>query len=62
MRQVLVIGQFSFAIILIIATLVIYKQVQFIKDRPVGYDLNLLAEMPRKVSLEGSLIFLKQSY
>jgi putative ABC transport system permease protein len=47
LRQVLVIGQFSFAIILIIATLVIYKQVQFVKNRPVGYDLNLLAEMPQ---------------
>ena len=47
LRQILVVGQFSFAIILIIATLVIYKQVQFIKDRPVGYDLNLLAEMPQ---------------
>jgi ABC-type antimicrobial peptide transport system permease subunit len=47
LRQVLVIGQFSFAIILIIATLVIYKQVQFVKDRPVGYDINLLAEMPQ---------------
>ncbi|ETZ23427.1 ABC transporter permease [Pedobacter sp. V48] len=51
LRQVLVIGQFSFAIILIIATLVIYKQVQFIKDRPVGYDLNLLAEMPQEGEL-----------
>jgi len=47
LRQILVIGQFSFAIILIIGTLVIYKQVQFIKDRPVGYDINLLAEMPQ---------------
>jgi putative ABC transport system permease protein len=47
LRQVLVVGQFSFALILIIATLVIYKQVQFIKDRPVGYDINVLAEMPQ---------------
>ncbi|MGY4385122.1 putative ABC transport system permease protein [Pedobacter sp. UYP24] len=47
LRQILVIGQFSFAIILIIATLVIYKQVKFIRDRPVGYDINLLAEMPQ---------------
>lgn len=47
LRQILVIGQFSFAIILIIATLVIYKQVKFIRDKPVGYDLSLLAEMPQ---------------
>ena len=45
LRQILVIGQFCFAIMLIIATLVIYKQVQFVKNRPVGYDINLLAEM-----------------
>lgn len=47
LRQILVIGQFSFAIILIIATLVIYQQVRFIKNRPVGYDIDLLAEMPQ---------------
>lgn len=46
-RQVLVVGQFCFAIMLIIATLVIYKQMQFIKNRPVGYHINLLAEMPQ---------------
>ncbi len=45
LRQVLVIGQFSFAIILIIATTVIYKQLQFIKNRPVGYQINDLVEM-----------------
>jgi putative ABC transport system permease protein len=45
MRQVLVTGQFCFAIMLIIATLVIYKQMQYIKNRPVGYHINLLAEM-----------------
>lgn len=46
-RQVLVVGQFCFAIMLIIATLVIYKQMQFIKNRPVGYRIDLLAEMPQ---------------
>ncbi|SHE69231.1 ABC transporter permease [Pedobacter caeni] len=46
-RQVLVVGQFCFAIMLIIATLVIYRQMQFIKNRPVGYHINLLAEMPQ---------------
>lgn len=59
LRQVLVVGQFSFAIILIIGTLVIYKQVQFIKDRPVGYDINLLAEMPQEGLLETKFEVLK---
>lgn len=48
LRQVLVVGQFGFAIILIIATLVIYKQLQYIKDRPVGYDRELLVELPQE--------------
>jgi len=48
LRQVLVVGQFSFAIILIIATLVIYRQLQFIKGRPVGYDRDLLVELPQE--------------
>jgi ABC-type antimicrobial peptide transport system permease subunit len=47
LRQVLVVGQFCFAIMLVIATLVIYKQMQFIKNRPIGYNINLLAEMPQ---------------
>ena len=47
LRQILVVVQFCFAIILIISTLVIYKQMQFIKSRPVGYKVNLLAEMPQ---------------
>lgn len=47
LRQVLVVGQFAFATILIVGTLVIYQQVQFIKDRPVGYDIDLLVELPQ---------------
>jgi putative ABC transport system permease protein len=52
LRQVLVVGQFCFAIVLIIATLVIYRQVQFIKNRPVGYDINLLAEIQQDGQLQ----------
>ncbi len=59
LRQVLVIGQFAFAIILIISTIVVYKQVQFIKDRPVGYDIDLLAEMPQDGELETKFHVLK---
>jgi len=52
LRQVLVVGQFCFAIVLIIATLVIYRQVQYIKNRPVGYDINLLAEIQQEGELQ----------
>lgn len=51
LRQVLVVGQFCFAIMLVIATLVIYKQISFIQNRPIGYQANLLAEMPQEGEL-----------
>ncbi|SHE67175.1 ABC transporter permease [Pedobacter caeni] len=53
LRQVLVVCQFCFAIMLIIATLVIYKQISFIKNRPIGYHANLLVELPQEGELSG---------
>ena len=53
MMQVLVVGQFCFAIILIVATLVIYRQIQYIKNRPVGFDINALVEIPQDGQLKG---------
>ncbi|WKV10619.1 ABC transporter permease [Marivirga harenae] len=38
LRKVLVVLQFSASIVLIIGTLFIQKQVEFAKDRPMGYD------------------------
>ncbi|WP_158795418.1 ABC transporter permease [Pedobacter sp. L105] len=52
LRQVLIIGQFSFTIILIIATLVIYRQIQYIKNKPQGVDINALVEMPQDGALK----------
>lgn len=52
LRQVLVVGQFCFAIILIIATLVIYRQIQYIKNKPVGFDVNALVEIPQDGELK----------
>ncbi|RYD71644.1 MAG: ABC transporter permease, partial [Sphingobacteriales bacterium] len=52
LRQVLVIGQFCFAIILIISTLVIYRQIQYIKNKPVGFDVNALVEIPQDGELK----------
>ncbi|WP_448634619.1 FtsX-like permease family protein [Pedobacter panaciterrae] len=60
LRQILVVTQFCFAIMLIIATLVIYKQIQFIKGRPVGYNINLLAEMPQNGELHGKFELFKE--
>jgi len=45
-RQVLVIVQFSFATFLILSSILIYKQLMFIKNRPAGYNKNGLVELP----------------
>jgi len=37
-RQVLVVTQFTVSVILIIGTIVVFKQIQFAKNRPVGYS------------------------
>lgn len=51
LRQVLVVIQFSFAVLLITGTIVIYSQLELIKNRPIGYNSNALVEMP----MEGML-------
>jgi putative ABC transport system permease protein len=51
MRKVLVVFQFAVSVILIISTVVIYKQVQFVKDRQVGYTKEHLVYM----NLQGDL-------
>jgi putative ABC transport system permease protein len=44
-RQVLVVVQFSVSVILIIGTVIVFRQIQFAKDRPVGYERNGLINM-----------------
>ena len=39
-RRILVVVQFTVSVTLIIDTLVVYRQIQFTKDRPIGYDRN----------------------
>jgi len=41
-RKILVVIQFSCSIALIISTAIIYRQIQYARDRPTGYDLNRL--------------------
>jgi putative ABC transport system permease protein len=38
LRKVLVVGQFSFAILLIIATLTVFRQMRFMQNQELGYD------------------------
>lgn len=47
-RQVLVVAQFTVSITLIIGTTVIYQQIQYAKDRPIGYNLDGLINIPIK--------------
>lgn len=45
-RKLLVIAQFSVAIILMISTVIIYRQIKFAENRPIGYNINNLIEVP----------------
>lgn len=60
LRQVLVVGQFCFAIVLIIATAVIYKQIQYLKNRPLGYQVSKLVELPQEGELFDKFDLLKE--
>jgi len=45
-RKALVVLQFTVSVTLITGTLVVYRQIQFAKDRPVGYERNGLISVP----------------
>ncbi len=47
-RKVLVVFQFCISVILIIATMIVYQQIQHAKDRPVGYDREGLIMVQKK--------------
>jgi putative ABC transport system permease protein len=45
-RKVLVVLQFTFSIALIIGTIIVYRQIRFAQERPVGYSHNGLLTIP----------------
>ncbi len=45
-RKVLVVLQFTVSVALIIGTVIVYQQIQFAKNRPVGYTRNGLVSIP----------------
>jgi hypothetical protein len=47
-RKVLVVVQFTVSISLIIGTIIVFRQIEFAKNRPVGYDRNGLLMLPIK--------------
>ena len=44
-RKAMLVFQFSVSIILIIGTIVVYRQIQFAKDRPTGYNSERLIKL-----------------
>lgn len=47
-RRILVVFQFSISVILVTGTVIVYQQIQFVKDRPVGYDREGLIMIRKK--------------
>jgi putative ABC transport system permease protein len=47
-RKILVVVQFTVSVTLIIGTIIVYRQIQFSKDRPVGYDRDALMMVEMK--------------
>ena len=45
-RRVLVVLQFAVSITMIIGTIVVFRQIQFAKNRPLGYESNGLVTIP----------------
>ncbi len=45
-RKVLVVAQFSISLALIIGTIVVFRQIQFAKNQPLGYDQTGLITVP----------------
>jgi putative ABC transport system permease protein len=53
-RKVLVIFQFAISIALIIGTMIVHQQIQYVKDRPVGYTQEGLLQLrPRSPEYKG---------
>ena len=47
-RKVLVVFQFTISVALIIGTIIVYQQIQFAKNRPIGYNRNGLLLVEKK--------------
>jgi putative ABC transport system permease protein len=52
LRKVLVVLQFAVAIVLVVSTIVIYRQIKFAQSRELGYNINNLIQVP----VEGDIL------
>ncbi len=46
LRRALVVFQFTISVVLIIGTVTVYRQIQHVKERPLGYDKNQIVYVP----------------
>lgn len=51
-RKVLIVLQFTVSIMLIVGTIVVYQQIQYAKDRPIGYSRSNLVTIPMNADLQ----------
>ncbi|MGK7390540.1 MAG: ABC transporter permease [Candidatus Cyclobacteriaceae bacterium M2_1C_046] len=49
-RKILVVLQFTISIILIVGTAGVYKQINYVKNRPIGYEKENLISIPMRTS------------
>lgn len=62
-RKVLVVIQFTISVALIIGTLVVMKQIQYSKDRPIGYEKGGLIQIPvMSVDFTGKSDFMRNQF
>ncbi len=47
-RKALVVVQFTVSIIMIIGTIIVFRQIQYARNRPIGYNNNGLVNIPVK--------------
>jgi len=59
-RRILVVSQFAISILLISATIIVYKQLQHVKNRDLGYDPDNLIMLPNNADLHGNYAVIKQ--
>lgn len=62
-RQVLVVLQFTVSVALIIGTIIVFRQIQHTKDRPIGYDRQGLIQIPlTQFDFVGKYDFLRREF
>jgi ABC-type antimicrobial peptide transport system permease subunit len=59
-RRMLVVAQFSISILLISATIIVYKQIQHVKNRDIGYNPNNLIMTPATPDVNKNFAVIKQ--